>query len=201
MVRARTALVASRMELRGVMMMPGATTAASRTAVGEEYSSGFTCRPPHRHPHASPPWAPAPMRPVGNLSQHVSRGRIPACAPRGCWSSGHRHGSRQANGGNGFLRHEPCPLCPQQHTTPLRRVCRLCAASQAQAFAPHDCSPSCGMAAWSALSGPREGVGAGGHREVEELAQALEAVDVHDPRRHLPPPTPRHTPPSQPSPI
>ena len=39
----RTALVASRMELRGVMMMPGATTAASRTAVGDEYSSGFTC--------------------------------------------------------------------------------------------------------------------------------------------------------------
>jgi hypothetical protein len=39
----RTALVASRMELSGVMMMPGATTAASRTAVGDEYSSGFTC--------------------------------------------------------------------------------------------------------------------------------------------------------------
>jgi hypothetical protein len=30
------------------MMMPGAMTAARRTAVGDEYSSGFTCRPPPR---------------------------------------------------------------------------------------------------------------------------------------------------------
>jgi hypothetical protein len=33
------------MELSGVIMMPGDTTAASRTAVGDEYSSGFTCPP------------------------------------------------------------------------------------------------------------------------------------------------------------
>jgi hypothetical protein len=46
------------MELRGVMMMPGAITAASRTAVGDEYSSGFTCQALRSKPLTPPPHGP-----------------------------------------------------------------------------------------------------------------------------------------------